>query len=300
MKRDKLKNIAKNLLEGIFEKLLTLNALIIIVLVLAIFLTLIINSMPSIKQFGLSFFYSKDWDPYFNKFGALPFIISTLLTSFLALLICIPFALSVSILLGEYYTEGKIPSLLKLTIESLAGIPSVIYGFWGLLVLAPKIQILQSKLGIEAYGVGIFTASIILAIMIIPYSVSIGRDAISLVPRELKEAGFCLGATRYEVLKKVILPYAKSGIIAGILLSLGRALGETMAVTMVIGNSNFIPKNIFSPANTMSSLIANEFTEATGELYLTSIIYIGLILFIITTILNIIGKIIIKKTMLNK
>jgi len=154
---------------------------------------------------------------------------------------------------------------------------------------------LEMKLGVAPYGVGIFTASLVLSIMIIPYSASIGREVISLVPSDLKEAALSLGATRFEVIRQVILPYAGSGIVAGILLSLGRALGETMAVTMVIGNSNFIPKGIFSPANTLASVIANEFTEATGNLYLASLIELGLVLFIVTTLINLIGKLIIRR-----
>jgi len=287
-------------LDAIFRKLLYLNSILIVFLLIAIFGTLFLSSMPSMKNFGIKFFIEKAWDPYFNKFGALPFIISTLLTSFLALLICVPFSLALSIFLGEYYTGGRVSAILRALIECMAGIPSVVYGFWGLLVLAPRIQIIEGWLGVEAYGVGIFTASVILAIMIIPYATSIGRDVISLVPIDLKEAAFSLGATRYEVVKKVILPYARSGIFAGFILSLGRALGETMAVTMVIGNSNFIPKSIFSPANTMASVIANEFTEATSDLYLSSLVHIGLWLFVITMIINIIGKFVINIIALKK
>jgi len=287
-------------LDRIFYKLLSLNALLIVILLLAILTTLLMNSMPSIKKFGYMFLFGKDWDPYFNKFGALPFVVSTLITSFLALLISLPFTLSLSVLLGEYYTRGRVSALIKLAVETLAGIPSVIYGFWGLLVLAPKVQIVEAALRVESYGVGILTASLILAIMIIPYATSIGRDVISWVPMDLKEAGYSLGATRFEVLKRIILPYARSGILAGIILSLGRALGETMAVTMVIGNSNFIPTSLFAAANTMASVIANEFTEATGELYLSSLVHVGLWLFIITTIINIIGKFIINKITLRR
>lgn len=281
--------------DRLIRKVFSLNALLIVILLLAMIVSLIIYSLPSIKQFGISFLYNNEWDPYFQRFGALPFIISTLLTSFLALILCVPFALALAILLGEYFTEGFISSLLRTLIECLGGIPSVIYGFWGLLILAPLIHKLEIKFGIEGYGVGIFTASIVLAIMIIPYAASISRDAISMVPKELKEAGYSLGATRYELLKKVIMPYASSGIFAGILLSLGRALGETMAVTMLVGNSNFIPKSIFAPANTMASIIANEFTEATGELYLSSLIHIALWLSIITMIVNITGKLVMRK-----
>jgi phosphate transport system permease protein len=180
-------------------------------------------------------------------------------------------------------------------IELLAGVPSVIYGFCGLFLLAPLVRALEIELGVAPYGVGIFTASLVLSIMIIPYTASIGREVISLVPSNLKEAALSLGATRFEVIRKVVLPYAGSGIFAGILLSLGRALGETMAVTMVIGNSNFIPKSIFSPANTLASVIANEFTEATGSLYLASLVELGLVLFVVTTVINIVGKWIIRQ-----
>jgi phosphate transport system permease protein len=151
------------------------------------------------------------------------------------------------------------------------------------------------RIHVAPYGVGILTASVILSIMIIPYSASLGREVISLVPSDLKEAALSLGATRFEVIRKVVLPYARSGILAGVLLSLGRALGETMAVTMVIGNSNMLPKSIFAPANTMASIIANEFTEATGRVYLASLVEIALVLFVVTAIINIAGKVIIIK-----
>jgi phosphate transport system permease protein len=154
---------------------------------------------------------------------------------------------------------------------------------------------LEIQLNVAPYGVGIFTSSLVLAVMIIPYSSSIGREVISLVPSDLKEAALSLGATRFEVIRKVILPYARSGIFAGILLSLGRALGETMAVTMVIGNSNVIPTGLFSPANTLASVIANEFTEATDRLYLASLVELGLVLFMVTTAINILGKLIIRR-----
>jgi len=281
--------------EFVFKKILFLSGIFIIFLIFSMFLTLIFNSYPSLKAFGIKFFYEKKWDPVFNEFGALPFLIGTILTSFLALIISIPFSLSLSIFLGEYYREGKLSLILKNLLDLLAGIPSIIYGFWGLFFLVPIIRNLEIKMGITPYGVGIFTASIILSIMIIPYSSSIGREVIELVPSEIKEAAYSLGATRYEVIKKVIIPYAISGILSGIFLSLGRALGETMAVTMVIGNANILPKNIFSPGNTMASVIANEFTEATGDLYLSALIEIGLFLFLITFIINFIGRILVRK-----
>ena len=279
----------------IFGMIYSVSAVLIVLLVAAIFVTLIVYSFTSIKSFGIDFIFETKWDPVAGKFGAFPFLVGTMITSFLALFISIPFSLSISIFLGEYFKEGIFSSVLKSAVELLAGIPSVIYGFWGLFVLVPVIRMLELKLGAAPYGVGVLTSSLILAIMIIPYSASIGREVIQLVPADLKEAAFSLGATRFEVIKKVIVPYARSGIFAGILLSLGRALGETMAVTMVIGNSNFIPNSIFAPANSMASIIANEFTEAVDELYLSSLIEIGLLLFIVTAIINIIGKYVIKR-----
>lgn len=281
--------------ESAFRGILFITALCMVILVVAIFFSLLINSLPSMKQIGFKFLFGKNWDPVFGEFGALPFLIGTLLTSFLALGISLPFSFSVSIFLGEYFTKGVVSSILKSSIEILAGIPSVIYGFWGLFVLVPLIRMLEIKLGVMPYGVGIFTSSLILSVMIIPYSAALGREVIQLVPADVKEAAYSLGATRFEVIRKVVLPYARSGILAGILLALGRALGETMAVTMVIGNANVIPTDIFSPANTMASVIANEFTEATEKLYLSSLIQIGFLLFVVTTIINIIGRHIVKK-----
>lgn len=282
-------------IEIIFKRILCLSLILTIALVFAIFLTLFWHSLPTIKAFGLKFFFESKWDPVFSQYGCLPFILGTLITSFLALLISIPFSLSISILMGEYLTKGSLSLFLKGIIDLLAGIPSVIYGFWGIVFLVPVVQKLQTALSVTPSGVSIFTASLVLSVMIIPYSAAIGREVISLVPLEIKEAGYSLGATRYEVVTKIVLSYAKGGLFAGFLLSLGRALGETMAVTMVIGNSFFLPKNILNPGNTMASVIANEFTEATGKLYLSSLIEIGLVLFIITTIINIIGNYIVRK-----
>lgn len=281
--------------EKIFQNTLYISAFCVVALLIAIFCTLLHASLPAIKEFGVGFVYGKVWDPVSGEFGALPFLVGTLLTSFLALIISIPFSLAIAILLGEYLKKGVIATVLKSAVELLAGIPSIIYGFWGLFVLVPIVRDMEIKLGIIPYGVGILTASLILSIMIIPYSASIGREVIRLVPDDLKEAALSLGATRFEMIKKVSLPYARSGIFAGILLSLGRALGETMAVTMVIGNSNFLPKTLFSPSNTMASVIANEFAEATETLYLASLVEIGLLLFIVTMIINIIGRYIIQK-----
>src|ERR1700744_40407 len=241
--------------ESVFRRTLRLMGLIMIILVLGILLTLIVQSLPSIKALGLKYLWSKVWDPVQDIYGAWPFLLGTLLSSFLALIISIPFSLAVAVFLGEYHPKGWLPDFLKNTVELIAAVPSVIYGFWGLAVLVPIVRNLESHIGVEPIGVGIFSSSLILAIMIIPYAASLGRSMITMVPSPLKEAAYGLGATRWEVIRSVVLPYTKSGLFAGILLSLGRALGETMAVTMVIGNMSLIPKNIFAPGNTMASVI---------------------------------------------
>jgi phosphate transport system permease protein len=281
--------------ESAFRRLLYLSGIGVVLLLLAILASLSVASLPAIKQHGFSFLIGTVWDPVTGEFGALPFLAGTLLTSLLALLVSLAFSLAISLYLGEYFRSGLTSSFIKGAVELLAGIPSVIYGFWGLAFLVPAVRFVEMKVGVAPYGVGILTASFILSIMIIPYSASIAREVISLVPADLKEAALSLGATKFEVVRKVVLPYARSGIFAGVLLSLGRALGETMAVTMVIGNSNSLPKSIFAPANTMASIIANEFTEATGKVYLASLVEIALVLFIVTAIINIIGRIIIVR-----
>jgi phosphate transport system permease protein len=280
--------------EMVFSRTLVITALVILILVIGLFLTLLVESIPSIQHLGIGFLFGKTWDPVSNVYGAYPFLVGTLLTSFLALIISIPFSMAIAIFLGEYQPTGALSAFLKNIIELIAAVPSVIYGFWGLIVLVPLVRSLESKIGVVPYGIGIFTASIILAIMIIPYAASLGREMISMVPAQLKEGAYSLGATRYEVIKAVIIPYTKSGLFAGILLSLGRALGETMAVTMVIGNSSIIPTSIFAPGNTMASVIANEFTEADRSLYLSALIELGMLLFLVTVVINVIGKRIIK------
>jgi phosphate transport system permease protein len=281
--------------ETLFKRSLVVIGAFMVILVLGILLTLIIESVPSIKSLGIKYLWGTTWDPVNNVYGAAPFLLGTILTSFLALIISIPFSFAIAVYLGEYNPKGWLSNFLKNTVELIAAVPSVIYGFWGLLVLVPLVRSLEMKLGILPYGIGIFTASLILAIMIIPYAASLGREMIRLVPSPLKEAAYSLGATRYEVLKNVILPYTKSGLFAGILLSLGRALGETMAVTMVIGNTSLIPTSIFAPGNTMASVIANEFTEADHTVYLSALIELGLVLFLVTVVINMIGKRIIKR-----
>jgi phosphate transport system permease protein len=281
--------------EKAFKKTLILTAIVVVVILIAIFFTLLINSLPSIKALKGGFFYNQTWDPVADEYGALPFLVGTLLTSFLALIISTPFSIAVAIFLGEYYKKGIVAEIFKNVIDLLAAIPSVIYGFWGLFVLVPLVRLIELKLNVPPYGVGIFTSSIILAIMVLPFSVSLSRQVISMVPANLKEAAYSLGATRFEVITKIIIPYTRTGLFAGLLLALGRALGETMAVTMLIGNAHSIPTGIFSPGNTMASVIANEFSEATGSLYTSALIEMGLFLFVVVTLINILGKQIIKQ-----
>ena len=281
--------------ENVFRRTLMIMGLVMVILVLGILLTLIVQSLPSIKSLGLKYLWSKVWDPVQDIYGAWPFLLGTLLSSFLALLISIPFSIAIAIFLGEYHPKGWLPDFLKNAVELIAAVPSVIYGFWGLAVLVPIVRNLESHIGVEPIGVGIFSSSLILAIMIIPYAASLGRSMITMVPSHLKEAAYGLGATRWEVIRSVVLPYTKSGLFAGILLSLGRALGETMAVTMVIGNTSLIPKSIFAPGNTMASVIANEFTEADKPVYLSALIELGLVLFLVTVVINLIGKKIIDR-----
>ncbi len=281
--------------ENVFRRTLIIVALAMVVLVLGIFITLIVQSIPSLKSLGVGYLWGKTWDPVQDVYGALPFLAGTLLTSFLALALSIPFSFAVAIFLGEYYPKGWMSNLLKNTVELIAAVPSVIYGFWGLAVLVPMVRSLETTLGVPPIGYGIFTSSLILAVMIIPYAASLGRSMIQMVPANLKEAAYSLGATRWEVIRSVILPYTRSGLFAGILLSLGRALGETMAVTMVIGNTTLMPKNIFSTGNTMASVIANELGEADKVVYNSALIELGLVLFLVTVVINMIGKKVINR-----
>lgn len=281
--------------EKAFKATLVIIAIIMVIIALGVFFTLVVQSIPSLKALGIKYLWGTTWDPVSDEYGALPFLLGTLITSFLALLISIPFSYAIAIYLGEYNTSGWLSGFLKNIVELVAAVPSVIYGFWALVVLVPMVRKFETSIGVAPYGVGILSASLILAVMIIPYAASLGRELIRMVPSNLKEAAFSLGATRYEVLRSVSLPYTKSGLFAGLLLSLGRALGETMAVTMVIGNTSALPDSIFSPGNTMASVIANEFTEADRTVYLSSLIELGLVLFIVTVLINIAGKMIIKR-----
>lgn len=285
--------------ENGFRGLLKAMAMVLVLIVIGVFITLVIESWPSIKALGVGYLWGKVWDPVSNVYGAYPFLVGTLLTSFIALLISIPFSYAIAIYLGEYNPKGWLSDLLKNTVELIAAVPSVIYGFWALSVLVPMIRSLEIKWQIAPYGVGILTSSLILAVMVIPYGASLGITLIRMTPSPLKEGAYALGATRFEVIRKVVTPYTRSGLFAGVLLSLGRALGETMAVTMVIGNTSALAHTfkdmLFGPGNTMASVIANEFTEADHTEYLSALIELGLVLFCVTVIINIIGKRIITR-----
>ncbi|SDT48120.1 phosphate transport system permease protein [Mucilaginibacter mallensis] len=285
--------------ETIFRKILIAMSVLLVLIILGVLATLILESLPSIKALGIGFLWGKVWDPVSNIYGAYPFLVGTLLTSFIALIISIPFSYAISIYLGEYNPKGWLSDLLKNAIELIAAVPSIIYGFWGLFVLVPVMRTFEMKIGVAPYGIGVFTSSIILAVMIIPYAASLGITLIRMVPSPLKEGAYALGATRFEVIKSVIMPYTRSGLFAGVLLSLGRALGETMAVTMLIGNTSAVADSIknaiFGPGNTMASVIANEFTEADHTEYLSALIELGLVLFFVTVVINLIGKRIITK-----
>ena len=285
----------ERLSDSAFRTMLTLGGIAVSVLLVAIFFSLFLSSRPALVANGFSFLTGSTWDPVTQKFQALPFVFGTLLTSLIALVIATVLALALAILMGEYFRTGVFSTIMRTAVELLAGIPSVVYGFIGLFFLVPVIRAVQTVLGVPPFGVSILTSAILLAFMVLPYSASIGREVITLVPHDLKEAALSLGATPSEAIWKVTLPYARSGIMGGVLLSLGRALGETMAVTMVIGNSNNLTLNILGPGNTMASLIANEFSEATTQVYLSSLIEIALLLFVISTLINIAGKVVITR-----
>jgi len=278
--------------DKILKNVLFVASLLILLISGAMIFSLVRGSMLSIHQFGWKFLISSEWNPTQGDehYGALLFIVGTLMTSVLALVIAIPLAFSTSLFVAEYFKGTRVASIVSTMVDLLAGIPSIIFGLWGFYILRPFIV----SMGLSPQGYGIFTSGLILAIMIIPYATSLSNTTISMVSNELKEAAYSLGATRLEVIWNVILPNARSGITASYILAFGRALGETLAVTMLIGNSNIMPTGIFSTGNTMSSVIANQFGEASG-LQLSALVEIGLLLFVITTIINAIGKFIIKK-----
>ncbi len=276
----------------------------VLVLLSGVMLSLFLGSLPAFRTFGFGFLVSESWNPVTEKFGALPAIYGTIVTSFIAMLIAVPVGLMIAFFLTELCPQW-LRRPIGIAIELLAGIPSIIYGIWGLFVFAPFLQqTLQPFLintlgnvpGIGSlfagppYGIGLLTSGLILAIMVLPFITSITRDVFEAVPGVLKEAAYGLGCTTWEVVRNVVLPYCRVGVIGAIMLALGRALGETMAVTFVIGNAHRISSSVLAPGTTISATIANEFTEAVGDLYTSALIALGLILFVITFIVLAIAR----------
>ncbi len=283
-----------------FATLMVVCALSVVLIVLMIVFVLVDNSRLSLHAFGFGFFTSSQWDPVNGSFGALPFIYGTLVSSLLATAFAVPLAIAVAIFILDV-CPVRLRGIVAFLTELLAAIPSVVYGLWAIFVLVPLVRdqlgpVLTRTLGWTGFfaapnfGVGILTASLILAIMIFPVICSISRDVMRAVPSSQREAALALGATRWEMIRIGVLRNARMGIAGAVILGLGRALGETMAVTMVIGNHPDISKNLFNPAYTLASVIANEFTEATGDLYLSALIEIGLALFLVTIVVNAIAR----------
>ena len=279
--------------DKLYKILLFVAALIVPIVCGGVLYALVTDAYDAFEYFGcFNFLTSSQWSytEGAEQYGALPFITGTLMTTLLALVFCIPFSLPVALFVGEYFKGSKVASVLSTVTDLLAGIPSIIYGLWGFYTLRPLVM----ALNISPQGSGILTASLVLAIMIVPYAASLSAEFIKMVPNDLKEGAYSLGATRAEVIRKVVFPVAGSGIFSSYILAIGRALGETMTVTMLIGNTNNVPDSITSTGNSMASIIANQFGEA-DDLRLSSLIAIGLILFLITAFINMIGKIMIKR-----
>jgi phosphate transport system permease protein len=268
--------------------------LALIAIVVGIGVVLALESMPSIQKFGLSFWRTEIWDPVAGEFGALPFIWGTLYSSVLALLMATPIALGIAIFISELSPAALRQPLVFIT-ELLAAIPSIVYGLWGIFVLVPVVRALETSLPDSVrrlplftgppLGLGMLSAALILAIMVIPFISSISREVLKSVPPAQREGAYALGATRFEAIRAAVF-YARTGIIGAIMLGFGRALGETMAVTMVIGNNPKVALSLFAPQYTMAAVVANEFAEAADSLYLSALVEIGLVLFIITLIIN--------------
>ena len=288
-----------------FRNLTRLFAALVLALLLGIMVTLLVGSWPAIKAYGPGFLISHEWNPVTQKFGALVPIFGTLVTSVIALLVGVPVSFGIAVFLTEL-SPLWLRRPIGTAIELLAAIPSIIYGMWGLFVFAPIFADHVQPWMIETLGpvwlvgplfkgapqgIGILTAGLILAIMVIPFIASVMRDVFELVPAMLKESAYAVGATTWEVVWSVVLPYTKIGVVGGVLLGLGRALGETMAVTFVIGNAHRLGASLLSPGNSIASALANEFTEAVGELYTAALVELGLILFMITFVVLALSKI---------
>jgi len=281
-----------------FRTLTQLAAFLVVAIFAGIIVTLFIGAMPAIRAFGWGFLTSSEWNPVTEKFGAFPLIYGTLVTSALAMIVAVPVGIGIAIFLTELCPR-QLKRPIGIAVELLAGIPSIIYGIWGFFVFAPFFQstiepwlinlfanvpIMQDLFAGPPYGIGIFTASLILSIMVLPFISAVTRDVFATVPPMLKEAAYGLGCTTWEVMWRIVLPYSRSGVVGGAMLALGRALGETMAVTFVVGNAHHINMSLLAPGTTISATIANEFAEALGDLYIPSLIYAGLVLFFITFI----------------
>ena len=284
--------------DAAFRQVTRAAAFGVLLLLSGVMISLVAGSLPALRTFGFGFLVSERWNPVTENFGALAPIYGTLVTSFIAMLIAVPLGLMIAFFLTELCPPW-LRRPIGIAIELLAGVPSIIYGIWGLFVFAPFLQqtlqpFLINTLGNvpgigklfagPPYGIGILTAGLILAIMVLPFVTAISRDVFEAVPGVLKEAAYGIGCTTWEVVRYVVLPYARVGVIGGVMLGLGRALGETMAVTFVIGNAHRIAASVLAPGTTISATIANEFTEAVGDLYTSSLIALGLILFVITFI----------------
>ncbi len=284
--------------DTIFRHMTFASALAVLLILGGVLVSLVHGAWPALSTFGFGFIIGESWNPVTDKFGALAPIYGTLITSIIAMLIAVPIGLGIAIFLTELCPMW-LRRPIGIAIELLAGIPSIIYGIWGLFVFAPFLQVhvqpalisffgsvpgFSSLFAGPPYGIGLLTSSIILAIMVLPFVTSISRDVFDTVPPVLKESAYGMGCTTWEVVRNVVLPYTRVGVIGGMMLGLGRALGETMAVTFVIGNAHKVSASLLAPATTISATIANEFTEAVGDLYTSSLIALGLILFVITFI----------------
>src|SRR5215469_1470662 len=294
--KSRLKTKDNVVADVVFRVLVVLCALVLVAIVGLIFYELVSQSNKSIGKFGFKFLIKTIWDPVAEDFGGLPFIYGTIVSSLVALIIAVPLSLGTALFLTEI-CPPKIRAVLSLLVELLAAIPSVIYGLWGLFVLAPFLRhyvepFLAKYLGWTGlftgpkYGIGMLAAGVILAIMILPIISSITREVIMAIPRQQREAALALGATKWEMLRIAVLRNARAGIMGAVILGLGRAFGETMAVTMVIGNRPEIDKSLFAPGYTLASAIANEFSEAVGDLYQSSLMECALLLFVITLVVN--------------
>ena len=288
-----------------FRTLVAIVATIVPALLVLVVLTLVQQAMPAIRQFGLAFLTTSQWNPVTDQFGALPAIFGTIFTAFMALVLALPVGVAVAVVLSEPGHTG-IRGLVGTGIELLAAIPSVVYGIWALYVLAPwSYEHIELPISTHLSFIGwlqspaphgLFNAALVLAVMVLPTLTAISRDVIKAVPRGLKENAVALGATWWETTWRVILPSARAGIFGATILALGRALGETIAVTMVIGNQYVIPHTIFQPAYTLASVIANEFTEATGVLHPAALIELGLVLILVTLVVNVLALLLVHSS----